>query len=219
MSMDSLKEMYQRRFGEDVAFRKKMWEVLCAKFFQRYIPAHAVVLDVAAGYCEFINNIKASRKIALDLNPDVKHLAGPDVEVVLARSTNMRKIKSASVDVAFTSNFFEHITREDIAKTIEEVRRVLKPGGAFLVLQPNIRFTHQDYWMFFDHITAIDDRALCEVLELHGFAIKECRPKFLPYTTKGRLPKSIAMLKLYLHLKPAQSILGKQAFVHAIKKN
>lgn len=215
--MNNLQQIYQRRFSKDMAFRKEMYRALCSGYFQKYIPDNAVVLDVAAGYCEFINNIRAGKKIALDLNEDVKKFAERDVEVHVSSSVNMESIKSETIDVAFTSNFFEHLAREDIVKTISEIHRVLKKGGKFLVLQPNIRYCYKDYWMFFDHITPLDDRSLCEVLEVNGFSIGECKPKFLPYTIKSNLPKSIILLKLYLKIPFIQRIIGKQAFVCAKK--
>src|SRR3989338_10691470 len=104
--MENLKQIYNRKFGDDINFRKKMYEILCNTFFQKYIPKEAIVLDVAAGYCEFINNIKARKKIALDLNSDVKKFANNDIEVIISPSTDMQKIKNESVDIAFTSNFF-----------------------------------------------------------------------------------------------------------------
>jgi len=215
--MDNLKQIYRRRFGEDIEFRREMYRVLCDKFFQRYIPQNSVVLDIAAGYCEFINNIKAKKKIALDLNPDAKKFAENDVEVIISPSTDMRQIKSETIDVVFTSNFFEHLSKGDIVKTIKEVYRILKKEGKFLILQPNIRYCYKDYWMFFDHITPLDDRSLSEVLEINGFEVIECRPKFLPYTTKSRLPKSIFLLKVYLKIPIIQKIMGKQAFIYAKK--
>ena len=196
---DLYQKMYRRRFGKDVGFRQKMYQVLCADFFQKYIPEDATVLEIGAGYCELINNIRAMKKIALDLNPDIKKFAGDDVEAVIASSTDMKLIKNESIDAVFANNFFEHLSKEDIVKTIREVNRVLKRGGKFIILQPNIRFCFKDYWMFFDHITPLDDRSLSEILEINGFKVVECKPKFLPYTTKSKLPKSIFLLKLYLH--------------------
>jgi len=210
-------KMYRRRFGKDVEFRKKIYQVLCADFFQKYISENATVLEIGAGYCEFINNIRAKKKIALDLNPDIKKFAGDDVEAVITSSTDMKLIKNESIDVVFANNFFEHLSKEDIVKTIREVNRVLKRGGKFIILQPNIRFCFRDYWMFFDHITPLDDRSLSEILEINGFKVVECKPKFLPYTTKSKLPKSIFLLKLYLRLPPMHRIFGKQAFIYAIK--
>jgi ubiquinone/menaquinone biosynthesis C-methylase UbiE len=216
--MENLKNIYQRRFNNDIQFRNKMYAVLCRQVFQKYIPSNAVVLDVAAGYCEFINNINASKKIALDLNSDVKKYAAKNVAVIRSSATEMSQVKSNSVDVAFTSNFFEHLTRDEIIKTIREINRVLKKNGRFLILQPNIRYCYKDYWMFFDHLTPIDDRSLTEALEINGFKVIECRPRFLPFTTKSRLPKSIFLLKLYLKMTLIQKVIGQQAFIYARKK-
>ena len=121
-----LKEMYELRFNKEYKFRNKVWSILCNEFFQKYIPKNSIVLDVAAGHGEFINHIKAKRKIALDLNPDTKKLVNKNIEVIISKATNMKKIKSKSVDIVFTSNFFEHLTREEIIKVIQEINRVLK---------------------------------------------------------------------------------------------
>ena len=194
-----------------------MWKTLCENFFQKYVPEDSTVLDIASGNCEFINAIKARTKIALDINPSVKNFAEANVKVILSPSTKMNGIESNSIDVAFTSNFFEHLNREEIIQTIREIYRILKPNGSLLILQPNYRFCYKDYFMFFDHITALDDRSLCEILEVSGFKVIECKPKFLPYSTKNRLPKSIYLLKLYLHSEMCQQTFGKQIFVHAKK--
>jgi ubiquinone/menaquinone biosynthesis C-methylase UbiE len=215
--MDKIDRIYNRRFGKETEFRNKMYKVLCSHFFQKYVPEDSTVLDVAAGYCEFINNIKAKRKIALDINPDTSNFAQAGVEVIKTPSTDMHQISSESVDVVFVSNFFEHLTKEDIAKTIKEINRVLKKGGRFLMLQPNIRYCYKDYWMFFDHITALDDRSIIELLEINGFNIIESRPKFLPFTTKGKLPKSLFLLKVCLKLPVIQKLIGAQAFIYAKK--
>ena len=177
--MENLEQVYKRRFGHEIKYRKKLWKTICEMFFQKYIPKRSTVLDLAAGYCEFINNIQAKRKIALDLNPDVKKFANKDVEVLLSDSKNI-KLKDNSVDIVFTSSFFEHLTKPDIVATIKEVHRILRPKGRFLILQPNIKYCYKKYWMFFDHITPIDDRALVEILEITHFRMINVISKFLP---------------------------------------
>jgi SAM-dependent methyltransferase len=218
--MDELEKIYRRRFNKDIEFRKKMYKVLCNEFYQKHVPKSSTVLDIAAGYCEFINNIKAKKKFAVDLNTDVKKFAAKNVKVINASSTKMKAIKDNSIDIAYTSNFFEHITKEDIRKTIQEVKRVLKKGGKFLILQPNIRYCYKEYWMYFDHITPLDDKSLSEVLEINGFKVIESRPRFLPFSIKSRLPNSILLLRIYLKIPLLQKLFGKQAFIVArnIKK-
>jgi SAM-dependent methyltransferase len=204
--------IYERRFADSLAFRRQMWDVLCREFFQRHVPADATVVEIGAGYCEFINHITAGRKIAVDLNPDTRRYAGADVTVFTSSTSRIEGLADGVADVVFASNFLEHLSRADILDTLREVRRVLKPGGRFLILQPNIRYCKEDYWQFFDHITPLCERSLTEALETTGFEVPYVLGRFLPFTTQGRLPNSIALLKLYLKLRPVWRIFGQQSF-------
>lgn len=89
----------------------------------------------------------------------------------------------------------------------------MQVGGAVLILQPNIRYVYKQYWDFFDHHTPLSDKSVAEALKMAGFKIDKIYPKFLPYTTKSRLPKSNLLVKLYLRVPLVWQIMGKQAFV------
>lgn len=104
---------------------------------------------------------------------------------------------------------------EQILDTLREVRRILRPGGRFLILQPNIRYCKEDCSQFFDHITPLCKRSLTEALEMTGFRVTDLLRRFLPFTTQGRLPNSIGLLKLYLKLRPAWRLFGQQSFLIA----
>ena len=53
------KDFYRFRFTEkENATRKMVWKVLCKDFFQKYVKKSSTLMDIGAGYCEFINNIK-----------------------------------------------------------------------------------------------------------------------------------------------------------------
>ena len=206
----TLQVMYENRFSEESQQRHDLWAVI-AQYLQQWIDPRSVVLEVAAGRCEFINNVRAASKIAVDLNPGMTALADDDVETHVCSSTHMVSVKDDSVDVVFVSNFFEHISKDDILKTLAEMRRVLRPGGRLIILQPNIRYCARDYWMFFDHVTALDDRSLQEALTLTGYEIEHKVARFLPYTTKRWLPSAPLLVKLYLRCRPAWLVLGAQA--------
>jgi ubiquinone/menaquinone biosynthesis C-methylase UbiE len=207
-----VQSIYERRFADSLAFRQQMWDVLCREFFQAHVAPESTVVEIGAGYCEFINHIRAARKVAVDLNPDTRRHAGPEVRVILSSTSRIEGLEDGVADVVFASNFLEHLTREDILATLREVRRVLKPSGRFLVLQPNIRYCKEDYWQFFDHITPLCERSLTEALETTGFDVPYVLGRFLPFTTQGRLPNSILLLKLYLKLRPAWRVFGQQSF-------
>lgn len=217
--MEDLSQIYSHRFSEKERLSKdRIWRVLCRHFFQRYIRPADTVLDLAAGYCEFINNIQGAQRIAVDLNPDAHNYAQPGVRVVVASSTQMSVIEAESVDVVFVSNFFEHLPdKTAFMKTLNEIYRILKDGGKLLILQPNIRVLGGQYWDFIDHHLPLTDRTLVEALELTGMRVAEVRPRFLPYTTKSWLPSYPFLVWLYLMLPPAQWLLGGQAWVVGIK--
>lgn len=216
-SHERLEAIYERRFSPEVKFRQQMWQVLCTDFFQAYVPQNSYILELAAGYCEFINHIKAARKTAVDLNPTAQECANPDVKVVLSSAANLVAIDSLSQDIVFTSNFLEHLSRADILQTLAEAYRVLKPGGKILILQPNIRFCAKDYWMFFDHLTPLDHHSVAEALEISGFRVEKTIVRFLPFTTKNALPKHILLVKLYLKIPLVWRIFGQQSFIVASK--
>ncbi len=190
-----------------------MWEILVKEFFQRFINKGDIVLEAACGYGEFINNIRARKKLAVDINSECRQYIKGKTDFICSDASNLKTIKSSSLDKIFVSNFFEHISRQEIVSTISEFKRVLKKGGQILVLQPNIRFLANNYWMFFDHITALDDRSLTEVFEADNFNLKKKIVKFLPYTTEGYLPRWPILVKIYLRLPPLWWIIGKQSFL------
>ena len=211
----SLGKLYTERFKDEQLLRKDaVWKVLCNHFFQKYVPRDSFVLDIGAGYCEFINNIQCARKIAVDTNQDTTRFASEEVTVINCLSTDLSCFSNGSVDIVFMSNFLEHLaSKDDIIRTLVEVYRILKAGGSVMILQPNIRYLYKEYWDFFDHCTPLSDKSLVEVLQTVGFIIQEIFPKFLPYTTKSRIPQSPLLVKMYLKMRLVWKIMGKQTFV------
>lgn len=216
---NDLSDLYSNRFNPTEQHRKDLlWQVLCKDFFQKYVRPDDRVIDLGAGYCEFINHIECGTKIAIDLNPDTPRYANPNVRVLQCVANAMPEIPDSFADVVFASNFFEHLRTKDIfLETLREILRVLRPGGRLLVLQPNIRFLSGEYWDFLDHHIPLTDRTIVEALALLGFTIREVRPRFLPYTTKSRIPQHPLLVALYLRLPFVQRLMGKQAWIVAVK--
>lgn len=206
-----LDKVYENRFAGRERARAEVWKVLTRHYFQRWIDANNAVLDVGAGYCEFINHIQAQHKFALDLNPVTPLKAGPGVTVLNQDVTNSWSLDDRLLDVVFSSNFFEHLlSKEALQRCLKEAYRVLKPGGLLLAMGPNIRFSYNVYWDFFDHYLPLSDRSMAEALQTVGFRIEKVIPQFLPYTmSEGRIPRPI-LVRMYLAFPIAWKFLGKQ---------
>jgi dolichol-phosphate mannosyltransferase len=215
-----LKQLYRNRFDEaDRVSKARIWEVLYRRVFARWIRAEDTVVDLGAGFCEFINAACARRRIAVDLNADTRNFAAPGVEVQAASASDLSFLSSDSVDVVFSSNFLEHLAnKEEISRVIREVQRVLKAGGTLILLGPNVRLIPGVYWDFFDHHVPLSDRSMCELLAITQFELVQVEARFLPYTTRSALPQAPWLVALYLSLRPISSaILGKQFLIVAKK--
>ena len=118
--------------------------------------------------------------------------------------------------MAFASNVFEHLRGPDtLLEVLAAVREALRPGGILMIMQPNAARVGMRFWDFVDHTLPLTEKGMEEALTMSGFQMVENRARFLPYTTKSRLPKSAPLLRIYLWLRPIQWLLGKQMFLVA----
>lgn len=214
-----LQRIYRNRFSEQAEQAKAaVWKVVVDAFFQRWIGPEDTVLDLGAGYGEFLNFVRCARRIAVDLNDDTPHHLEPGIEFHQNDVTDLHFLPDQTVDVVFTSNLMEHLPdKRAVEQMLRESWRVLKPGGCFIAMGPNLRFLPGTYWDFWDHLVPITDRSLVEVLEVQGFQIVDCVPRFLPYTTRSSLPKAPFLVRLYLAFPPAWRIMGGQFVIRACK--
>jgi SAM-dependent methyltransferase len=217
-SAEDLKRMYASRFEGKSAYRKRVWHELCS-FFAKWIPAGETVLDLGCGHCEFINEIECRRKFGMDLNPDSAEFAAPEVEIIRQDCSEQWRVPPGSLDVVFTSNFFEHLpSKAALERTLRQAHGALAPGGRVIALGPNIKNMGGEYWDFFDHYLPLTELSLVEVLTKCGFSILLCQDRFLPYTMSAGKEYPIWMLRAYLALPIAWRIFGKQFLVVASKR-
>ena len=206
-----LDALYARRFSNETEYRDRVWGALVKDYFQKFVPAEARVLDLGCGYAQFINAVDARVKYAMDLNPHARELVRSDVTFFLSDCAERWPLEDASLDVVFTSNFLEHLPdKTAVRRTMAEAARCLAPNGTIVCLGPNIRFLSGEYWDFWDHHVPMSDRSLREVLELSGFHLETCIPRFLPYTMSDGKQPPIALLRAYLRMPFAWRILGRQ---------
>jgi len=210
-----LNSLYKIRFSdEEVKQKNKIWKVLCKSFFQRYIDKEAVVLDIGSGRGEFINNICCKQKYAIDANKENAQYLSSEVNFFEDYNIGFDFLSDNSVDLIFISNFAEHAkSKEELLGIFFAAKRILKRGGKFILLGPNIRFLCKEYWDFFDHYLPLSHKALVEVFKAMDFRIVKVIPKFLPYTTKSMLPKNAFLVWLYLKIPIIWRLMGKQMFI------
>jgi len=216
--------IYARRFAENQAYRARVWHVLARRIFQPFVPDNGAILDLGCGYGELINNIRAGKRYAIDLNPDARAKLAAGIEFLEQSSADPWPLPAESLDAVLTSNFFEHLpSKQALQETLAHAARALRPGGVLVALGPNIRFLAGAYWDFVDHHVPLSDRSLAEALELAGLSVRRIVPRFLPYTmadAPGKSPRRAPafLVELYLRLPLAWPLFGKQFLIVAEKR-
>lgn len=204
---------HETRFPFDQR-REIVWQTLCSSFFNSLVDQNSHVLELGAGYGHFINNVRCKKKTAVDQWAGMLDYLHPNVTGHLGSVTDLNFLPDDSVDFAFASNLFEHLTQPDFAQTLREIKRTLKRTGSLNILQPNYRLAYREYFDDYTHVSVYSDLSLCDFLTANGFEIIESVPGFLPFSIKSsKSPVRPWMIKMYLASpwKPA----AKQMFVRA----
>lgn len=171
------------------------------------------MLELGAGYGNFINNVRTRRRIAQDQWPEfVKYLEN-DVESHVGPVDDLSFLDDNSVDFVFASNLFEHVTQEEFAAVLKQLRRKLTPNGTITLLQPNYRYAFREYFDDYTHKTVYSHLSIRDFLKANSYEVLVCKARFLPLTLKSRLKVSPSLIRLYL-MSPVKP-LGKQMLVQA----
>jgi hypothetical protein len=204
---------HRTRFRPD-ADREVLWATLCTSFFQRLIGPDVHVLELGAGYANFINNIRCRARTAVDLWPALPQHVRSGVTAHVGPVTDLSFLPDDSVDFVFASNLFEHLTQAEFANVLAQLHSKVRRGATLNILQPNYRRAYKEYFDDYTHATVYSDVSLCDFLEAHGWRVIECVPGFLPFSLKSGLPVQPWLIRLYLRLpwKP----FAKQMFVRAL---
>ena len=177
--------------------RNRVWKAIC-EYLQPFIPPQSIVLEVGPGYCDFINQIQAGGKYAVDVNPDVARMCGPDVRFLQATPLESIDLPPNSVDVVVASNLLEHLSPQQCSNLFDRFDDLLTASGRVIVIQPNYFYSYRRYWDDFTHVRAFSHVSLSDFLVSRGYRLIRVEKKFLPFSFKSLLPKSYWITKLYL---------------------
>jgi SAM-dependent methyltransferase len=197
--------------------RAIVWAVV-ARHLSAWIDPKAAVLEVGAGYCDWINNVTAARRVAVDIWPDMTTFAAPGVEaVVLDAARDLKTLGQSAFDVVLASNVLEHFPPDTAASVVADIAAVLRPGGRVILIQPNFRQSPHRYFDDYTHRAVFTDISLPALLRSQGFHIELVKRRFLPYSmNQARMRVRPWMVTAYLHspLKPMAGqmlVIGRKA--------
>jgi SAM-dependent methyltransferase len=190
---------YQAAHFTDNTSRATVWKAL-SQHLAASVPANAEVLEIGAGYCHWINNVRAARRVAVDTWPELPEFAAPGVRpVVLDIRHGLLSLGVSSFDVVLASNLLEHFSADEAAAILAEVAQLLRSGGRVILIQPNFRYAWRQYFDDYTHRAIFTDVSLPALLRSQGFVIEDVRPRFLPYSMRAaRVPITGWLVTAYL---------------------
>jgi SAM-dependent methyltransferase len=151
------------------------------------------ILDIGVGTGEFIGMSRALGGNTWGVDPSevtIKKLKSemPEPEKVCTGFIQSLPFANDSYDVVVASEVLEHLDDEVLDKGINEIKRVLRPGGRFLMTVP-ARENMEDSmvvcpcgklfhrWGHAQHFTV---GRVSEILARKGFKIAECHEEIFP---------------------------------------
>jgi SAM-dependent methyltransferase len=154
------------------------------RVIKRYFPAErsARIVDLGCGAGQLIHLAKQAGYRAIegvDVSPE---------QVARAHALGLAEVRQGdlletlhaaaaeSYDAVVSFDVLEHFTKDEIVPFVDEVRRVLKPGGRWIVHVPNAQspFGMSVRYGDFTHELAFTAGSLRQLLIASGFASVEC---------------------------------------------
>lgn len=207
----SLDDVYRIRFDAGTRGQKHdVWREI-VRYLQRYIDPSRPVLDLACDAGYFVRHVDAVERWATDVR-DVSAELPADVRFVQGDGLTLdRQLPEGHFGTVFMSNYLEHLPDSyAVIRQLQVAAGLVGAGGRVIIIQPNIRLVGAGYWDFIDHRVPLTERSLLETAELAGLRTVRLVTRFLPYSTKSRLPQDPRLVRLYLAFPPAWLLLGKQ---------
>lgn len=161
------------------------------KLLQRHLHGHEIVLDMGCGDGRLTSLLasKVSRMIGLDhqiLPLLFARLLIQNNNVVLMQHDLMLgslPLANNCLDLVSAFDVIEHIPAEALTILLQEVKRVLKPNGKFVLTTPNKDSLRNRIWghrVSHKHYFELSPRQLAQLLESAGFRVIEMKGIYIP---------------------------------------
>jgi len=179
--------------------RRGVWREI-VRYVKKDCPCTESLLELGAGYCDFINQFPAETKICYEQNPDMADYADEDVNFRCDSAVTLSGVDEGSIDLVFASNFLEHLTDDEHEVIMPRIGEVLAENGQLILIQPNYNRCKDRYFDDETHQTIFSDTNIELFLCRYDFKIIKLIPGLLPFSMKSRLPKWPFLVRLYLAL-------------------
>ena len=161
MQIKVLKKLSHKKYEA-----KRNYAVSFVQYLSEEFKIKGKILDIGAGRGEYKKPFESVKLIykGIDAEPEKDFINKCDM------SKEPIPFKDNTFDIVFMRYVIEQIDKwDDITKTIDEIKRVLKPGGMFIVITSDWIKKHKTFYDTFDHVSPYTKMSLHRLLEYHRF--------------------------------------------------
>ncbi len=221
---DNAKKEYVRKewmHPEDMDLEKATNHVL----YLKHLKAYEFILDkvdgktvleigCGSGYGNKLLALKAEKIYSVDIDPESLEFArknnfSKNVEYILADVTAGVEIVENSCDICVCYQVIEHIDDKDMARFINEIKRIIKPKGEILFTTPNRKirlFSFQKPTNKY-HKTEYSSKSLKKLLSNYFSELEISGLQTIPKLKEIEIKRTGKSLKNYFLIKPAKKML------------
>jgi SAM-dependent methyltransferase len=141
-----------------------------------------------AWYFEWIEEkCSPERHIGIELYSPKPDKLPVNAEWIAASVGEFRGVPNGSIDIVFSGQNFEHLSRKDVYGFLIEAFRVLGPTGVLVIDTPNRAVTAPMVWCHPEHVAEFTVDELQELLEAAGFEVTKKVGHWLMREESGEL--------------------------------
>lgn len=177
--------------------RKGVWLEI-VRFVEKDAGQVRTLLELGSGYCDFINQFEAEKKVCFEQNEEMRRFADDNVEFRCGDALSLINKEEKRFDLIFASNFLEHLTEKQHSELMPRLYEVLEPDGRLILIQPNYNRCREHYFDDETHQTIFSDSNIGSFLKQYNFETIRLLPGLLPFTMECNLPTWSWLVKMYL---------------------
>jgi ubiquinone/menaquinone biosynthesis C-methylase UbiE len=139
---------------------------------EKLLPPNATYLELGPGDCSLALEIakRVQKVYAIDVSHEIAAGVAPpgNLELIISDGSSV-PVPDNSVDVAYSDQLMEHLHPDDAVEQLQNIYRVLKPGGKYLCITPNRFSGPHDVSQFFDEVATgfhLKEYSLVELAKL-----------------------------------------------------
>lgn len=137
------------------------------------IPAKGVAVDLGCGRGDHVRAFARLGFDAIGIDRELPPQNDLPRHFIADIAHDRLPLDDESVDIVFSKSVIEHLYYFELPHYINEIKRILKPGGAVVIVTPDWYYCYREFFGGFTHCTPYTVKSVVDCLNVYDFAAVE----------------------------------------------